>query len=74
MTSGSIAVLIHGLLLGIILQIMVFNYINRNLTQSDKFPWILALLAFTLAVGALVMTAQIKATVERSPNAFSSSH
>ena len=61
LSSWTNAVIVYGLLLGVILQIMVFNFISPNLTGNANMNWILALFAFTLVVTTLAATAQVQA-------------
>ncbi|MBI5877163.1 MAG: tetratricopeptide repeat protein [Chloroflexi bacterium] len=65
--SGTHAIVVYGMLLGIMLTIMGFDYISPNLATADKFSWIVMLFVFTLIVGALIMSAQIKATTPSAP-------
>ncbi len=55
------AVIVYGLLLGTLLQVMVFNFISPNLTGNANLNWIYALFAFTIIVTTLAATAQVQA-------------
>ncbi|MCA1554245.1 MAG: tetratricopeptide repeat protein, partial [Chloroflexi bacterium] len=61
MSTWANSVVVYGLLLGIIMQIMVFNFLSPNLAANANVSWIYALFAFTLIVGALVLVAQVQA-------------
>ena len=60
MSSWANSVLIYGLILGVLLQIMVFNFLSPNFGASTNTQWIFLLFIFTGLVGTLVMTAQVQ--------------
>lgn len=61
MSAWTNAVIVYGLILGAMLQIMVFNFISPNFSGSGNNAWILALFVLTVIVATLTMTAQVQA-------------
>ena len=61
MSSWANSVVVYGLILGLLLQIMVFDFLSPNFGASSNNQWILLLFVFIGLVGTLVMTAQAQA-------------